>query len=239
MTNEDKKRLKLFEKRLGYSFRDRGLLKQSLTHKSCTNENNLPALQNNERNEYLGDAVLELAISHLLFENFGEHPEGELSKLRAAVVNEAELADIARKLDLGEYLYLGRGEEQTGGRDKSSILSDAYEAVLGGVYLDRGFKKVFPLVEKHFAGIVGKVGNEGFVKDYKTRLQEKVQSRFHVTPSYKIVRSHGPDHSKTFEVNVVVKEIVYGVGRGSSKKVAEQSAAQEALIRLEGDSGSR
>lgn len=233
MTSDEKKRIKEFEKKLGYSFKKRDILKQSLTHRSYTNENNLSPLEHNERNEYLGDAVLELVISHLLFENFEEHPEGELSKLRAAVVNEAELADIARNLELGKYLFLGKGEEQTGGRDKSSILSDAYEAVLGGVFLDRGLKKAFPLIEKHFEQIIEKVGAEGFVKDYKTRLQEAVQSKFHVTPSYKIIKSHGPDHNKIFEVNVVVKDVLYGIGKGSSKKGAEQSAAKEALVRLE------
>lgn len=226
---EERVQLKLFEKNLGYKFKKPALLKRALTHKSYTNEMKLSPLEHNERLEFLGDAVLELVISHLLMEKFNDHPEGELSKLRAAIVNETQLAELARKIDLGGYLFLGRGEDQTGGRDKDSLLSDAYEAVLGAVYIDRGLKKVFPVIEKQYHKIIEKVGREGFARDYKTRLQEEVQSRFRSIPRYELVRSVGPDHNKIFEVSLYVQEELYGVGKGSSKKSAEQDAARNAL----------
>jgi len=234
LPSDEKKHLKAFEKELEYSFKRKDLLRRALTHKSYTNEFKLSPLTHNERSEFLGDAVLELAISHLLMEKFKEHPEGELSKLRAAVVNEAELAELARAIHLGEFLFLGKGEDLTGGREKPSLLSDSYEAVLGAVYLDRGFKKASDLVAKHFKDIVEKVGAEGFAKDYKTRLQEEVQARFRSIPRYKLVKAVGPDHLKTFEVNLYIKEELYGVGMGNSKKSAEQSAAREALVKLTG-----
>lgn len=229
---DEKKRLKQFEKNLGYSFRDKALLKRALTHKSYTNEMKLSPLRHNERSEFLGDAVLELAVSTLLMEIFESHPEGELSKLRAAVVNEEQLAELARAIGLGEFLYLGKGEEQTGGRDKPSLLSDALEAVLGGVYLDRGFQKAYQVIEKHYAQVIRKAGSEGFVKDYKTRLQEVVQGRFRVIPRYEVITARGPDHNKVFEVNLYIRETLYGAGKGFSKKSAEQAAAQQALEKL-------
>jgi len=232
ISSDEKKRLKVLEKKLGYSFKHRELLKKALTHKSYTNELKLPPTEHNERIEFLGDAVLELAISHLLMHKFKDHPEGELSKLRAAIVNESELAELARIIKLGEFLYLGKGEGQTGGRDKPSLLSDVYEAILGAIYLDRGFQKAFKLVERQFAKIVDKVGAEGFAKDYKTRLQEIVQGRYRVTPRYKLIKAVGPDHSKTFEIHLYIQEELYGVGHGPSKKAAEQAAAQQALEKL-------
>ncbi len=232
MTKEEKARLKAFQKNLNYRFKKLEFLKRALTHKSYTNELKLSPLEHNERIEFLGDAVLELAVSHLLMEKFKDYPEGELSKLRAAVVNEAQLAELAQKIQLGDFLFLGRGEEQTGGREKPSLLSDAYEAVLGAVYLDRGLKKAFEIVKKQYMQIIEKVGKEGFVKDYKTRLQEEVQGRFRSIPRYQLVRAVGPDHSKIFEVHLFIQEDLYGVGRGSSKKSAEQDAAREALEKI-------
>lgn len=230
---EERKKLHLFEKNFGYSFKNKDLLKRALTHKSYTNEQQLSPLNHNERSEYLGDAVLELSISHLLMERFKTRPEGELSKFRAAVVNESQLYELAKEVDLGEYLFLGKGEEQSGGRDKPSLLSDAYEAVLGGIYLDRGFKKAFQVIERHFAEAIERVGSKGFERDYKTRLQEKVQGRFKVTPRYKMTKAVGPDHEKTFEIHLYVRETLLGVGHGPSKKSAEQKAARQALKELE------
>jgi ribonuclease III len=233
LSRDDKKRLKGFEKLLGYSFKKREHLKRALTHKSYANEQHMPSTEHNERYEYLGDAVLELAISHLLMDSFPNHPEGELSKLRAAIVNESQLADVARRMKIGEFLYLGKGEDRTGGRDKPSLLSDAFEAVLGGVYLDRGFEKVCKVVRKKFTGVMGEVGGEGFIKDYKTRLQEISQGRFKIMPRYRLASTTGPDHKKTFEVNLYIKEELVGVGRGASKKAAEQDAAKQALEKIE------
>lgn len=233
LTSEEKKILKAFEKRLGYKFKHRSHLKRALTHKSFANENRMAPTEHNERYEYLGDAVLELSVSHLLMERFPDHPEGELSKLRAAVVNEGQLAEIAKVIDLGEYMYLGKGEDNTGGREKPSLLSDAFEAVLGAVYLDRGFGKAMKLVKSLYGGILDRAGGVGFVKDYKTRLQEVSQGRFRVVPRYRLMRTSGPDHSKTFEVHLYIADKLWGEGSGGSKKSAEQDAARQALEKLE------
>lgn len=233
VNSDEKKVLKAFEKKLGYGFKSREHLKRALTHKSYANEQRLPSTEHNERYEYLGDAVLELSVSHILMERFPGYPEGELSKLRAAVVNETRLAQLARTLDLGDYLYLGKGEEMTGGRDKPSLLSDAYEAILGGIYLDRGFKKVLSVVRDHYAEILAQAGDQEFVKDFKTRLQEEAQGKFKAMPRYRMVKESGPDHRKTFEVHLYIKDELMGKGTGNSKKVAEQEAAQRALEKIQ------
>lgn len=233
LSADDKERLKRFERRLGYKFKRREHLKRALTHKSFTNEHRLPASENNERYEYLGDAVLELSVSHLLMERFPEHPEGELSKLRAAIVNEEQLAELARGLSLGDALYLGKGEDQTGGRAKPSLLSDAFEAVLGAVYLDRGFEKAFRFVARQYKSTLDRAGGVGFVKDYKTKLQEESQCRFRSIPRYRLMSARGPDHRKLFEVHLYIRDERWGVGQGASKKAAEQAAAREALERLQ------
>lgn len=225
--------MKIFEKRLSYKFKNPDLLRRALTHKSYANEMKLPPLNHNERLEFLGDTVLELVVSHLLMQTFEEVPEGELSKLRAAIVNEEKLAGLARQFDLGKFLYLGKGEEATGGRDKPSLLSDALEAVLGAIYLDRGFAKAYAVIEKHVTALIEEVGKVGFFQDYKTRLQEISQGRFRTTPRYKLIRATGPDHSKTFEVQIFIHDDLFGVGEGPSKKSAEQSAAKKALEKLE------
>lgn len=233
ITGEEKKLLKEFERHLGTTFKHREHLKRALMHKSYGNENKYPYTDHNERYEYLGDAVLELAISHLLFTAYPEQTEGDLSKLRAAIVNEDQLAILAREIRLGDYMFLGKGEDQTGGRDKPSLLSDAYEAVLGAIFLDRGFEKALKVIRRNFDNIIKQVGGAGYVKDYKTRLQEVVQGRFRSVPRYKMSREFGPDHSKTFEVNLFVSGRHLSVGRGASKKAAEQDAARQALEKLE------
>lgn len=237
ITSAEKTKLKKFEKLLGYKFRRRDHLKRALTHKSFTNENRLPSVENNERYEYLGDAVLELSISHLLMHRFPGHPEGDLSKLRAAIVNEAQLAELAREISLGDYLYLGKGEDQTGGRDKPSLLSDAFEAVLGAVYLDRGFEKAFAVVKHRYQKVMERAGGVGFVKDYKTKLQEEAQSRFRAMPRYRLTSEKGPDHRKLFEVHLYIRDELWGFGQGASKKAAEQNAAQMALEKMQTDAG--
>lgn len=166
-------------------------------------------------------------------ERFPEHPEGELSKLRAAIVNEDQLAELARGMMLGDYLYLGKGEDQTGGRGKPSLLSDAFEAVLGAVYLDRGFEKAFRVVAHLYEEILDRAGGVGFVKDFKTKLQEVSQCRFRAIPRYRLMSARGPDHRKLFEVHLFIRDELWGTGQGASKKAAEQAAAREALTRLE------
>ena len=232
---DDKKCLKAFEKNLGYRFKKREYLKRALTHKSYANEQKLAATEHNERYEYLGDAVLELAISHLLMQSFPDYPEGELSKIRAAVVNEEQLAELARKINLGDYLYLGKGEAQTGGNNKPSLLADAYEAVFGAVYLDRGFTKALSLVSTHYENVIKVAGNVGFLKDYKTRLQEESQSRYKAIPRYVLSSTSGPDHCKVFEVSLSIRGKVFSLGKGSSKKAAEQDAARQAFEVIETD----
>lgn len=229
-----KKSLKLFEKGLSYSFKKKELLFRALTHKSYINERNGPPEENNERYEYLGDAVLELAVSHILIETFPDYFEGELSKLRAAIVNETQLAEIARSIQLGKFLNIGKGEEVTGGRNKPSLLSDAYEAVLGAIYLDRGFDKAKKVIRKHFAEVLKNAGNVDFYKDYKTRLQEVSQSAYKTIPRYKLVSESGPDHKKLFVVDLVIGTKTFGRGAGHSKKSAEQNAAKTALEIIEG-----
>ncbi len=230
---EEKKRLKEFEKVIGYKFKNREHLRRALTHKSYANEHRLAPSEQNERYEYLGDAVLELVISHLLMMRFPDHPEGDLSKLRAAVVNESQLAELAGAINLGDYLFLGKGEDSTGGRNKPSLLSDAMEAIFGAVFMDRGFEKSFKFIERLYEEILDRAGGVGFVKDYKTRMQEVAQSRFRVVPKYRLIRTTGPDHCKEFEVNLLIADELYGVGRGKSKKSAEQDAARIALEKLE------
>jgi ribonuclease III len=232
MKKEELKHVKAFEKKLKYRFKNRNLLKRALTHKSYANELHMPAEEHNERTEFLGDAVLELSISHLLMESFPQYPEGDLSKLRAAIVNEQQLAEVARTIELGNFLFLGKGEDQTGGRDKPSLLSDAFEAVLGAIYLDRGFKKAKKVVTHHFKTTIIMVGADDFIKDYKTRLQEESQGLFRSIPQYRLVNEIGPDHNKIFEINLFIKNKLYGIGRGTSKKAAEQSAAKEALEKI-------
>jgi dsRNA-specific ribonuclease len=148
-------------------------------------------------------------------------------------VNEAQLAEMSQAINLGEFLLLGKGEDRTGGREKPSLLSDAYEAVLGAIYLDRGFEKAFHVVAKHFASVLKQVGGAGFVKDYKTRLQEICQGRFRVMPRYRIANASGPDHRKTFEINLFIKDELSATGFGASKKAAEQDAARQALEKLQ------
>lgn len=233
LTRADKQRLKELEQRFGYAFKRREHLQRALTHRSYANELRLPASEHNERYEYLGDAVLELSISHLLMAHFPEYAEGELSKLRAAVVNETQLAHLARAVNLGDYLLLGKGEVQTGGRDKPSLLADCFEAILGAVYLDRGFAKAFAVVERHYLPILRQVRETGeLVRDFKTKLQEESQKRFRTVPRYRMVKETGPDHHKLFNVHLLIREEVFGIGAGTSKKAAEQAAAKEALEKM-------
>lgn len=229
ISRDEKKQLKKLEKNLSYRFKNRSLLKNALTHKSYANEKRLQASDHNERLEFLGDAVLELVVSDLLMEQYGDSAEGELSKLRASLVNEKTLAGVARDHQLGQYLYLGKGEEMGQGREKPSLLSDAMEAVLGAVYLDRGFSKAYRVIRRIALELFEQVGTEGFYKDYKTLLQEKAQTVFRTVPKYKLVEEIGPDHDKTFKINLLIKGEVMGMGEGKSKKGAEQNAAKEAL----------
>lgn len=232
MSKEEKNRLKALEKAIGYSFKKRELLQRAMTHKSYANENKLASDHHNERLEFLGDAVLELAISELLMTRYPHFSEGDLSKLRAAIVNEKQLASFSRGFGLGDYLYLGKGEEQTSGREKPSLLADAYEAILGAIYLDRGFDKATQVIRRHYSGLLDGTPSEDFYKDYKTELQEKSQGLYRAIPRYRLVGEKGPDHDKVFEVELSIRNEVLGRGEGRNKKDAEQQAAREALQKL-------
>ncbi len=233
MTKDSKKELKRLQKKISYSFKKLSLLNQAFTHKSYANENQEQECKDNERFEFLGDAVIDLIIGHLLMDDFPQHHEGDLTKLRSAIVNEKRFADLARKLNLGEFLLLSKGEGATGGRNKNSILADTYEALIASIYLDGGFKRVFKVVKKHFEDILT-AANQGSLcfRDFKSELQEYTQRVFKTTPKYVLVRKSGPDHNKTFEVNITFKNKVWGKGVGKSKKDASQQAAQKALQKL-------
>ena len=233
LSKEEKKQIRVLEKACKVRCRDRQLLKQALIHKSYAYEQKLSVQEHNERLEFLGDAVLELVVSHLLMERYPDASEGQLSKIRAALVNEKTLSQLARKLKLGEQLYLGKGEESTHGREKNSILSNTYEAILGAFYLDRGFKKVSKVIRAHIETLLNQEHDDenGFC-DYKTELQEKVQNRYHVIPRYRLIETTGPEHSKTFRIALFVNQEEWGEGEGRSKKEAEQQAAKAALVKL-------
>jgi ribonuclease III len=219
--------------RIFHRFKDLELLERALTHKSFANENRVPA--HNERLEFLGDAVLGLVISEYLIKNCPDASEGDLSRHRAAVVSEPALAAIAREIGLGSYLLLGKGEEQTGGRKKDSLLANCLEALIASIYLDAGNASVEAFVIRFFEEIIKKTCASRGTLDYKTELQELCQERLKQLPEYRIVAECGPDHQKQFEVELSVKKEVCGHGIGKSKKEAEQKAAKEALEKLRDD----
>lgn len=224
------------ERRLGVVVRDRDLWRQSLTHRSYAYEQG--GLPTNERLEFLGDAVLGVIVTDALYGEFPEQAEGELAKMRAALVNMTVLADVSREIGLGELVLLGRGEEMTGGRDKSSILADTLEAVFGAVYLDRGMRASRKVILRLFLPRIRGQVEGGVVHDYKTALQEMAAARLGVLPEYQLTES-GPDHAKRFKAVVSLGGRSYGNGAGRSKKEAEQAAARMAVERLRGDAAQR
>jgi len=218
---------------LGYVFVSAAYLTRALTHRSFANEQDL-AVADNERLEFLGDAVIGLAVGHELMTRFPDESEGQLSVLRAQLVSETGLSRAARELDLGRWLRLGKGEEQTGGRDKSSLLADAFEAVCAAVYLDGGFEPARALVIRLLEVGLAEI-DAGISHDFKTRLQERVQAEHKAPPWYEVVETSGPDHDKRFTVRVMVGGTELGRATGRSKKGAEQDAAREALERFVDD----
>ncbi|MGK5090644.1 ribonuclease III [Deltaproteobacteria bacterium TL4] len=218
--------------KLQYQFTNGSLLQQALTHKSHSHDKQL----NNERLEFLGDAVLDLVISELLMKNFPRVSEGDLSKIRASLVNEAGLNKIAQSIDLGTFLLMGKGEELTGGRSKSSLLADAIEAIIAAIYIDsrdqKGLDSVRQVITLLFQSEIPKNLDDFSVRDYKTELQEYVQKHYRSLATYELLYECGPDHQKEFEMAVMIDGKEYGKGRGMSKKQAEQVAAQQAIERL-------
>lgn len=224
----DYSKLKKLEANLGYTFKNINFLNTALQHSSFVNEQPAEELQDNECLEFLGDAVLNLIVGHILMLRHPDLKEGDLSRMRAGLVNESQLASIARTLNMGSFIQLGKGEIQTNGRNKNSILSDTLEAVLAAVYLDGGLDTAFSIIEHHFSIYINTISTPDVNFDYKSQLQELVQFTHKVTPVYKVINETGPDHDKTFRVNVNVKDLMIE-GTGKSKKTAEQNAAGNAL----------
>ncbi len=222
------------ERALAVRFKDADLRQLALTHRSFAFEQDLT--ETNERLEFLGDAVLGLVVTDIAFARFPEMPEGELAKLRAATVNMLTLADVARELSLGDEILLGKGEELSGGRDKTSILADAMEAVLGAVYLDRGLGAASELIERLFWPRMAAYARGEGDRDFKTVLQEMAAQDVGTIPQYRVVEE-GPDHAKEFTATVYIGGQAYGSGEGRSKKEAEQAAAREAYDRLISETG--
>ncbi|HFC47100.1 MAG TPA: ribonuclease III [Dissulfuribacter thermophilus] len=226
------KSIKELEETLGYTFNNPQLLECALTHRSFAAEHS-DISEDNERLEFLGDAVLELVMTRLLFDLYGNtYSEGDLTRMRAFLVNEAQLAKQAEGIGLGHYIRLGKGEERSGGRRKKSILADTFEAVMGAIYLDGGLEPCFSFVKRLFNQVLSEITDHFLIEDYKSALQELTQARFHVVPTYRVERISGPDHNRTFEVAIILDGKVLARGEGSSKKKAEQDAAKEALKKL-------
>jgi len=219
------------EAKLGHTFGRHELLLSALTHRSWANENADSGRSDNEKLEFLGDAVLDLIVGHMLMKTYPSLREGQLSVTRAQVVSEAGLAEVARSLDLGRWLFLGKGEAKSGGRKKASLLSDALEAVVASVYLDGGFDAAWKLVGHLFGVRIDNVEMSGFY-DFKTRLQEQSQRLLSATPVYEVVKEVGPDHAKVFEARVLISGEEFGRAQGRSKKAAERAAAAAASFQL-------
>ncbi len=220
---------------LGFSFRDLTLLEQAIIHSSYINENPGFALVSNERLEFLGDAILGFIVAEKLYQDFPELAEGEMSKLRSVLVRRDTLAHVAGTIRLGDYLYLGKGEGASGGRHKPANLAGALEAVIGAVFLDQSLATTRDFVLKLLDEELQKVIRQGAEIDYKSRLQELIQSRYQSTPGYRLVAATGPDHDKRFTVEVIAGEAVLGRGSGKSRKMAETEAARLALVQLSAD----
>lgn len=220
-----------FSKRLNLPLTNYFLLSRALTHRSYLNENK-DAIEDNERLEFLGDAILDFIVADWLYNHYPEKPEGDLTRLRAALVHTYQLADFAKKIELGRALRLGKGEIQAGGRDRFTLLCDAFEALIGALYLDGGIPAVknfmVPLLEE----VVDIIFKNHLDEDTKSRLQEWAQGHGFSSPNYVLIAEEGPDHDKTFEMEVMVDNKPYGRGIGSSKQIAEKDAAKEALVKI-------
>ena len=221
--------LNILEERIGYRFQNIALLKQAITHSSYTNEQKINKAKNYERLEFLGDAVLELVSSEFLFKEHLNVPEGELTKMRASMVCEPSLAFCARDLELGKFLLLGKGEENTGGRHRDSIVSDAMEAVIGAIYLDGGMEHAKGFIYRF---VLSDMEDKQLFYDSKSNLQELIQGKLKKEFHYELLEERGPEHDKLFEVEVIMEKECLGKGQGRTKKAAEQQAAYQALLLL-------
>jgi ribonuclease III len=225
MRPERKKELQLFEKHSGIRFRELESLNQAFTHRSFAHESGESA-ENNERLEFLGDSVLGMVVSEYLYQTLTDQAEGELARIKSFVVSEASLSEIAKRLRVDNFILIGKGEEYSGGRTKKAILADALEAIIGAYYLDSGFMPARRFVREMLIPEINKVLEDRHAKDYKTLLQEYVQKRLKTYPHYRVVQKTGPDHDRTFWIEVHIGERSYGAGKGKNKKEAEQDAAR-------------
>jgi len=222
------------EKKLEYTFGNAGILEEALTHRSLLNEIDATHRRDNERLEFLGDSVLGFLITDWIMSLFPDEQEGELTRIRSALVKEKRLGEVSRKLDLGHYLHLGKGEEQMGGRRKLSVLGNAFEAIVGAIYLDGGIGEAQAFVRRQFQPFLEKTkGEHRILADPKTQLQELLLALLRSPPVYKVVEESGPDHEKTFVMQLQVMNLVLATGKGRSKKEAEQEAAEHFLKELE------
>ena len=231
--------LEPLERRIGYRFKDRGMLEHALTHRSRVHEDASGGVFDNESMEFLGDSVLGFVVADMLFREFPQHNEGQKSKLKASIVSAASLARLGEKIDIGEYLILGRGEEKTGGRRKHALIADSYEALIAAIYLDGGIEAARGFIERQFADLIDEARRTGahaaFTADYKSALQEWLQSHERGLPSYRLAGELGPAHRRMFDVEVVVNGEPLARAEGKSKKEAAQAAAKLALERLTAD----
>lgn len=216
------------EKAINIRFKNRDRLQQVFIHKSYINECEEKGLEDNERLEFLGDAVLELAVTEFLYENY-PNSEGDLTNWRSALVKGSHLAHIARSIELGQYLMLSNGEERSGGREKNYILANTFEALIGAIYLEMGYEKSHEFIKKFVLIALDEILKKGLHIDSKSRFQELAQERNDITPHYKVISEEGPDHAKEFNVGVYLGDALMASGKGSSKQIAEQAAAQAAL----------
>jgi len=229
----DSETINEINKIIKYDFKDPGILELALTHKSYANEMSLKNIYGNERLEFMGDAVLGAVISHIIMEKHEDFSEGDLSKMRAAVVNKEALADILKKLGINRYIILGKGEQENNGREKDSILANVYESIIAAVYFDGGYNSIFNMISAHFEEALNNAEQDGgYTNDYKSRLQEYCQKKLNILPKYIIESEEGPDHIKQFESVVIINNMKYEKGIGKNKKSAEQEAARKTLNRL-------
>jgi len=219
----------ILEKQINFKFKNKGLLVQAFCHRSYLNENPKENLENNERLEFLGDAVLELIITEYLFVKYPEKPEGELTNWRAALVNAKMLSVIAKELGFNDFLLLSKGETKETGKSRDYILANTFEAFMGAAYLDSGYKECEKLIKKHLITKLPEIIEKGLFKDNKSRFQEESQEKMGITPTYKVLREQGPDHAKSFVVGVYLDKELIAEGKGSSKQEAEAEAAKNAL----------
>jgi len=229
-TNNDLEALDELQKQIKITFNDIGKLKHALIHRSYINENEDKGLANNERLEYLGDAVLELIVTEYLFNKYVDRAEGDLTSFRAATVNTVSLAETAKSINLGKYIYMSHGEEITGGRERPYILANTFEALLGAIFIDQGLDICKGFLMCFLLPKIEKIVTERLDIDSKSKLQEMCQDRFNVTPTYELISSIGPDHAKIFTMGLKIDRKIVAQGQGKNKQEAEQKAAHEAII---------